>query len=55
MSPSEDHDLKMNFLVEYMDLNHQLKKDIGYDFGELIKDCTFMGLKCMDERWVFDI
>ncbi|ROT64631.1 Degenerin-like protein asic-1 [Penaeus vannamei] len=49
MSPSEDHDLKMNFLVEYMDLNHQLKKDIGYDFRELIKDCTFMGLKCMDE------
>ncbi|XP_042858754.1 uncharacterized protein LOC122244849, partial [Penaeus japonicus] len=49
MATSERHDLQMNFLSLYMDMPQEMKKDIGYDFNELIKDCDFLGRKCNNE------
>ncbi|ROT64630.1 putative amiloride-sensitive sodium channel subunit beta [Penaeus vannamei] len=49
MAPSERHDLQMNFLSLYMDMPPAIKRNIGYSFDELIKDCDFLGRKCYNE------
>lgn len=54
MAPSERHDLQMNFLSLYMDMPPAIKRNIGYSFDELIKDCDFLGRKCYNERWGTD-
>lgn len=44
------YDFMMKFLSMYMGVSNQMKRNIGYDFEDLIKDCEFMGHKCYNER-----
>ncbi|XP_064080080.1 uncharacterized protein LOC135197065 [Macrobrachium nipponense] len=49
MEVSEEHDTKMRFLALYMNLSDATREDLSYDFGELIKDCVFLGDNCLKE------
>ncbi|XP_050715228.1 degenerin-like protein unc-105 [Eriocheir sinensis] len=46
MEASEQYNHKMNFLVKYVLLPDNLRREIGYAFDDLIIDCKFMGYNC---------
>ncbi|ROT64632.1 hypothetical protein C7M84_017435 [Penaeus vannamei] len=49
MPVSEEYNLRMKFLSMFVGLSPRIRRGIGYDFKELVRDCDFLGRKCDNE------
>ena len=48
---TEDVYRDYNFMMYYMELPMEIRANIGHQFSDFIKGCTFRGTNCLNQRY----